>query len=141
MSTLAFGIRYHTIYITDLHKKTFQRVLRKLLFDILEKEYDFIQIPVIIKKKSVYVDICLIHFSAFLSCVLMYSCSSLRMTPQISLALTELLRFILFMLSCNLQGFVKYGFNDLTFAQKNKRINAVSIKVFSHTFHKSFERI
>ena len=33
-------------------KKTFQRVLRKLLFDIFEKEDDFIQIPVIIKKAS-----------------------------------------------------------------------------------------
>ena len=38
------------MYITDLPNKTFQRVLRKLLFDILEKEDDFVQIPVIIKK-------------------------------------------------------------------------------------------
>ena len=42
----------YIIYITDLPKKTFQRVLRKLLFDIFEKEDDFIQIPVIIKKAS-----------------------------------------------------------------------------------------
>ena len=31
-------------------KKAFKRVLRKLLFDILEKEDDYIQIPMIIKK-------------------------------------------------------------------------------------------
>ena len=37
-------------YITDLPKKTFERVLRKFLFDFLEKEDDFIQIPMIIKK-------------------------------------------------------------------------------------------
>ena len=37
-------------YITDLPKKAFQRVLRILLFDILEKEDDYIQIPMIIKK-------------------------------------------------------------------------------------------
>lgn len=58
MRTVLFGKVYlglwnkipHYIYITDLPKKTFQRVLRKLLFYILEKEDDFIQIPVIIKK-------------------------------------------------------------------------------------------
>ena len=37
-------------YITDLLKKTFKRVLRKFLFDFLEKEDDSIQIPMIIKK-------------------------------------------------------------------------------------------
>ena len=37
-------------YITDLLKKTFKRVLRKLLFDFLEKEDDFIQIPMVIIK-------------------------------------------------------------------------------------------
>ena len=38
-------------YITDLPKKIFNiRVLRKLLFDILEKEDDYIQILMIIKK-------------------------------------------------------------------------------------------
>ena len=37
-------------YITDLPKKTFKRVLRKLLFDMLEKEDDYIQIPMIVKK-------------------------------------------------------------------------------------------
>ena len=37
-------------YITDLPKKAFKRVLRKLLFDILGKEDDYIQIPMIIKK-------------------------------------------------------------------------------------------
>ena len=38
-------------YITDLPKSTFKRVLRKLLFDILEKEADdYIQIPTIIQK-------------------------------------------------------------------------------------------
>ena len=37
-------------YITDLPKKTFKSVLRKLLFDVLEKEDDYIQIPMIIKK-------------------------------------------------------------------------------------------
>lgn len=35
--------------ITDLPKETFKRVLRKLLFDILEKEDDYVQIPVIFK--------------------------------------------------------------------------------------------
>ena len=37
-------------YITDLPKKTFKKVLCKLLFDVLEKEDDYIQIPMIIKK-------------------------------------------------------------------------------------------
>lgn len=37
-------------YITDLPKKTFKRVLRTLLFVILEKEDDYIQIPAIIKE-------------------------------------------------------------------------------------------
>ena len=35
--------------ITDLPKETFKRVLCKLLFDILEKEDDYVHIPVIIK--------------------------------------------------------------------------------------------
>ena len=37
-------------YTTDLPKRTFKRVLRKLLFDILEKEDDYIQIFMIIQK-------------------------------------------------------------------------------------------
>ena len=37
-------------YITDLTKKTFKRVFRKLLFDVLEREDDYIQILMIIKK-------------------------------------------------------------------------------------------
>ena len=37
-------------YITDLSKKIFKTILRKLLFDILEKEDDYIHIPTIIKK-------------------------------------------------------------------------------------------
>ena len=36
-------------YITDLTKKIFKRVLRKLLFDVLEKEDDYI---ILIIKKS-----------------------------------------------------------------------------------------
>ena len=35
-------------YITDLPKKTFKKVLRKLQFDILEKEDHYIPIPAII---------------------------------------------------------------------------------------------
>ena len=37
------------LYITDLPKRTFKRVLLKLLFDILEKDDDYIQIPMIIQ--------------------------------------------------------------------------------------------
>ena len=37
-------------YMADLPKKTFKRVLCKLLFDILAKEDDYIQTPAIIKK-------------------------------------------------------------------------------------------
>ena len=37
-----------TLYITALPKKAFNKVLRKLLFDILEKEDDYI--PMIVKK-------------------------------------------------------------------------------------------
>ena len=37
-------------YISDLPKKAFKRVLHKLLFDILEKEDNYIQIPMIIEK-------------------------------------------------------------------------------------------
>ena len=39
---------------TEIQNKTFKRVLRKLLFDILDED-DYNQIPVIIKK-SVYVE-------------------------------------------------------------------------------------
>ena len=42
-------MRYHEIMFTDLPKETFQNVLCKLLFDILEKEDDYGQIPVILK--------------------------------------------------------------------------------------------
>ena len=42
-------------WITDLSTKAFRRVLRKLLFDILEKDDDYIQIPMIILK-SRYID-------------------------------------------------------------------------------------
>lgn len=35
-------------YITDLPKKTFKKVLRKLQFDILEKDDHYIPIPAII---------------------------------------------------------------------------------------------
>ena len=34
-------------YITDLLKKAFKRVLRKLLFDILEKEDNYFEDPII----------------------------------------------------------------------------------------------
>ena len=37
-------------YISDLPKKVSKRVLHKLLFDILEKEDNYIQIPMIIEK-------------------------------------------------------------------------------------------
>ena len=37
-----------TLYITDLPKKTFKKVLRKSQFDILEKEDHYIPIPAII---------------------------------------------------------------------------------------------
>ena len=37
-------------YISDLPKKAFKRALHKLLFDILEKEDNYIQIPMIIEK-------------------------------------------------------------------------------------------
>ena len=36
--------------MTKLQKKAFKRVLRKLVFDILEMEDDYIEIPLIIKK-------------------------------------------------------------------------------------------
>ena len=53
-------------YITNLPKKAFKRVLRKLLFDILEKEDDYIQIPMIIKK-SRYIDTLAIGFNVCFS--------------------------------------------------------------------------
>ena len=37
-------------YITSLPKKAFKRILRKLLFDVLEMEDDYIEISLIIKK-------------------------------------------------------------------------------------------
>ena len=47
-------------YVTDLPKRTFKRVLRKLLFDILEKEDDYIQIPMIIQKVGAWIQLLLI---------------------------------------------------------------------------------
>ena len=41
--------------ITDLPKKAFKRVLHKLLFDILEKEDDYIQIPMSIKEVGAWI--------------------------------------------------------------------------------------
>ena len=43
-------------YIKDLPKKAFKRVLRKLLFDILDKVDGYIQIPMIIKKSRYILD-------------------------------------------------------------------------------------
>ena len=37
-------------YITDSPKKAFKRVLHKFLFNILKREDNYIQIPMIIKK-------------------------------------------------------------------------------------------
>ena len=37
-------------YITTLPKKAFKRIVRKLLFDVLENEDDYIEISLIIKK-------------------------------------------------------------------------------------------
>ena len=37
-------------YITNLPKKAFKRILRQLLFDILEMEDDYIEISLVIKK-------------------------------------------------------------------------------------------
>ena len=37
-------------YITSLPKKAFKRILRKLLFDVLEMEDDYIEISLMIKK-------------------------------------------------------------------------------------------
>ena len=45
-------------YITNLPKKAFKGVLRKLLFDILEMEDDYIEIPLIIKKTRVLDTFC-----------------------------------------------------------------------------------
>ena len=52
-------------YITDLSKKIFKTILRKLLFDILEKEDDYIHIPMIIKKQIHLINllkVCLLFF-------------------------------------------------------------------------------
>ena len=53
-------------YITDFPKRAFKRVLRKLLFDILEKEDDYIQIPMIIKKVGTYIPLIKVSMSTFL---------------------------------------------------------------------------
>ena len=60
-----------TSSITNLPKKAFKRVLRKLLFDILEMEGDYIEIPLIIKKTRVLntlVKVLISAFLVFLSC-------------------------------------------------------------------------
>ena len=57
--------------ITNLPKKAFKRVLRKLLFDILEMEDDYIEIPLIIKKTRVLDKLVKVLISAFL---VVFSC-------------------------------------------------------------------
>ena len=52
--------------ITNLPKKAFKRVLRKLLFDILEMEDDYIEIPLIIKKTRVLDTLVKVLIPAFL---------------------------------------------------------------------------
>ena len=65
-------------YITDLPKKAFKRVLRKLLFDILEKEDDYIQIPMIIKKVDTKILLLKVLMSVFLClCYHLRVCDSL----------------------------------------------------------------
>ena len=39
-------------YITNLPKKAFKRIVRILLFDVLEMEDDYIEISLIIKKTT-----------------------------------------------------------------------------------------
>ena len=53
-------------YITNVLKKAFKRVLCKLLFDILEIEDDYIEIPLIIKKTRVLDTLVKVLISAFL---------------------------------------------------------------------------
>ena len=55
-------------YVTDLPKRAFKRVLRKLLFDILEKEDNYIQISMIIKRVGTW-----IHFQGF-KCLTFFFC-------------------------------------------------------------------
>ena len=75
------GVRNKRIpsYITDLPKKAFKRVLRKLLFDILEKEDDYIQIHMIIKKVGTYIHLLKVFMSAFL-----FLCYHLRVRDSLS---------------------------------------------------------
>ena len=82
-------------YITDLPKKA----LRKLLFYIFEKEDDHFQIPAIIKKVGTQIHLLKVLMSAFL--FLCYHCTS------VSAVLIRSLNFgVLFIFSCNLQGFL-----------------------------------
>ena len=55
-------------YITNLPKKAFKRVLCKLLFDILEMEDYYIEIPLIIKK-SRFIDMLGKGFNICFSCL------------------------------------------------------------------------
>ena len=68
-------------YITDLPKKAFKRVLFKLLFDISEMEDDYVDIPLIIKKKTIgyLLHLLMVLIPAFL--VLMH-CSPVRAVNQ-----------------------------------------------------------
>ena len=99
------GIR---CYITDLSKKIFKTILRKLLFDILEKEDDYIHIPMIIKKQ--------IHLIKVLMPAFLLLCYYLRLLmhcTSVNPVLIRSLKFcvlswllVLFTFSCNLQGFL-----------------------------------
>ena len=92
-------------YITNLPKRVFKRVLRKLLFDILEKEDDYIQIPMIILKAGTYIHLLQVLASAFL--FLCYHLRVLMHCTSVSAVLIRSLNFcVLFIFSCNLQGFL-----------------------------------
>ena len=54
-------------YITNLPKKAFKRVLRKLLFDILEMEDDYIEIP--LRVLDTLVKVLISAFLVFFSCL------------------------------------------------------------------------
>ena len=49
-----------------LPQKAFKRVLHKLLFDILEKQDDYIQIPMIIKEVGTWIHLIKVLMSALL---------------------------------------------------------------------------
>ena len=115
-----------SVYATDL-----QKILRKLLFDILEKEDDYIQIPyMIIQKVGTSIHLLKVLMSAFL--FLCYHCTSVSNVLKLlcfiyfqlqSARLSYSLRFLFLLDNCVIDVLVLPRHDQLSSYLRDKLFN------------------